>query len=83
LWGKVAVLKDYRSLELIANGARKVHQLRFNQDKGHLNSWKSFLSALQADSIPPIPYSHIVGVTAAAFASVKSLEESQPIRILD
>ena len=79
--GKVALLKDYRSLELINNGSRQVHQLRFNQDKGHFNSWKSFLSALQNGSTTPIPYAHIFGVTAAAFAAVEALAKSETIQI--
>ena len=79
--GKVAILKDFRTLELIAGGNRKAHQLRLGQDKGHLQSWKSFLAALQAHSSPPIPYDHILGVSAASFAAVESLAVSETIQI--
>ena len=81
--GKVALLKDYRSLELISNGHRKVHVLRFNQNKGHLNSWKAFLSSLQNGSTAPIPINHLLGVTAASFAAVEALNRFESICIED
>ena len=79
--GKVAVLKDFRSLELTANGQRTVHQLRFSQDKGHKNAWSAFVNALQNNGTPPIPYEQLFGVTAASFAAEESLATQETIKI--
>jgi len=79
--GRVAVLDDYRSLELIFNGRRKTHQSRLRQDKGHRAEWAAFANAIQADGPPSIPYDQIFGVMTASFASVQSLRSGKTILI--
>ncbi len=39
---RVAILDDFRSLELIKNGRRKMHTNALAQDKGHTAAWKFF-----------------------------------------
>lgn len=79
--GRVAVLDDFRRLETVHNGQRKTVQARLGQDKGHRDSWTSFLQAVKAGSTPPIPYDQLIGVTRATFAAVESLNDNQPVRI--
>ncbi len=71
--GRVAVLDNYRSLELINNGRRKMHRSRFKMDKGHQREWGVYSKAIQEGGSPPISYSEIFGVHRATFAAVKAL----------
>lgn len=79
--GRVAVLDDYRSLELIFNGRRKTDKSRLRQDKGHRAEWQAFAEAIQAGGPPSIPYDQIFGVMTATFASVQSLRLGKTISI--
>jgi predicted dehydrogenase/threonine dehydrogenase-like Zn-dependent dehydrogenase len=71
--GRVAVLDDFRSLELVKDGRRQRITARLRQDKGHLGEWQVFASALLAGSPPPIPYEHLFGVTRASLAALQAL----------
>jgi predicted dehydrogenase len=76
--GRVAVLDDFRSLELVSNGRRRIIRSRLRQDKGHQKAWETFVSAISLGGLPPIPYQQLVGVTQATFAAVKALRSGQP-----
>ena len=71
--GRVAVLDDYRTLEMVRDGQRKMVKSAFTQDKGHSNEMQSFVQAIRAGGPPPIPYEQMIGVTNAMFAAVESL----------
>lgn len=77
--GRVAILEDFRSLELIADGRSR----RFNraQDKGWVSEWKVFARAIREGGQPPIPYEQLIGVTQATLAAVESIHSQAPIRI--
>jgi len=79
--GRVAVLHDWRKLEMIHKGRKKVKRHLLRQDKGHECAWKAFLDALQGKKSPPIPYDQLIGVTQASFAAVESLRKGETIRI--
>ena len=79
--GRVAVLEDWRKLELVEKGHRKVHRHLLRQDKGHRGAWEAFLSTLQSDKTPPIPYEQLLGVTQASFAAVESLHSGKTVEI--
>ena len=79
--GKVAVLEDFRTLETIHNGRRSVRKSRLRQDKGHGAIWEAFSRAILAGGEPPIPYSHLYGVTRATFAAVQALRTGLTIEI--
>jgi len=79
--GRVAVLDDFRSLETVQNGRRKLSRSRFRQDKGHLAEWQAFVSAIINGGAPPIPYQQLVGVTQATFAAVDSLRRGEKVPI--
>jgi predicted dehydrogenase len=77
--GRVAVLDDFRSLELIHQGKRRVIRSLLRQDKGHRAEWEAFSQAIISGSIPPIPYEQLFGVTEATFAAVEALRSRQPV----
>ena len=79
--GRLAVLDDFRQLELVSGGKRQVHRSRYRQDKGHRAEWQAFVSAIQAGGPPPIPYPHLLGVTKSVFAALKSLREGRKINL--
>jgi len=71
--GRVAVLDDFRFLELVHNGQRQALRSRLRQDKGHLGEWQAFTQAILAGGAPPIPYEHIFGVQRMTFAALRAL----------
>ena len=81
--GRVAVLDDFRSLELIHNGKRTRMVSRMTQDKGHRAAWEAFLTAVRASRPAPIPYSELVAVTRASFGAVEALRSGSAQSIPD
>lgn len=79
--GRIAVLDDYRALELVSGGRRRVHRTRLRQDKGFAGEWRAFVSAIQAGGAPPIPYAQIDAVHRASFGAVESLRSGKPVEI--
>jgi predicted dehydrogenase/NADPH:quinone reductase-like Zn-dependent oxidoreductase len=79
--GRVAVLDDFRSLELVRDGKRNLIQSRLRQDKGHVEEWRSFIQAIRQGGPPPIPYEHIFGVSRATLAALEALRSGQRIKI--
>lgn len=77
--GKVAVLDDFRALDLTSDG--NTRGLRRNQDKGHRAIWQAFLVSLRAGGPPPIAYEQLLGGARAALAAVRSLETGKEIQL--
>ena len=77
--GRVAVLEDFRYLEMVRDGKRQVIQSRLRQDKGHQGEWEAFAQALQAGGPPPVPYDQLFGVSRAALAAVQALRRGAKI----
>ena len=76
--GQAAALDDFRTLELVKNGNRKVSRAPLRQDKGHRRAWEAFLATLRQGGEPPIPYTHLLGVTQATFMAAAALTEGRP-----
>jgi predicted dehydrogenase len=79
--GRIAVLDDFRALELVHNGQRRVVKSAFSQDKGHFNEMQAFVRAIRQGGQPPIPYEQLVGVTKATFAAVESIQSKSTIQV--
>jgi predicted dehydrogenase len=77
--GRVAVLDDFRSLETVWNGRRRL--VRKAQDKGWTGEWLAFTAAISAGCQPPIPYEQLAGVTRATFAVMESLRTGNIITV--
>jgi predicted dehydrogenase/threonine dehydrogenase-like Zn-dependent dehydrogenase len=75
--GRVAVLDDFRNLELVRDGRRQFLRARLGQDKGHRAAWQAFLNAARTGEAAPIPYEHLVGVTRATFAAMRALHSGK------
>ncbi len=78
--GKVAVLDDFRSLDLISESNHVTRRSLLGQDKGHKAAWIAFCEGIQTGK-PTIDYSHLIGVTRSSFAVMKSLETGKEIEI--
>jgi len=79
--GKIAVLDDFRSLEMVFQGRRRMTRSRFKQDKGHAASWNAFLDAVKSGGPPLIPYDQIISTTQATFAAVESIQTGVPVNL--
>ena len=80
--GRVAVLDDFRSLEMAHHGRRRTFRSRLRQDKGHQAEWLAFRDAILGGGDAPIPYQHLFGVTAATFAAVEALRSGEKVLIV-
>lgn len=79
--GNVAILDDFRQLELVSGGRRNIFRSPLGQDKGHRGSWAAFLQAVREGAQPPISYRDQIGVTRATFAVIQSLAENRPVEV--
>jgi predicted dehydrogenase len=79
--GHVAVLDDFRSLEMVNDGRRQVIRSRLRQDKGHRAEWEAFTAAVAAGGPSPIPYEHLFGVAQAMLAAVEALRSGETTAI--
>jgi len=75
---RVAVLHDFRSLDLIVDGRRQSRRAQGGQDKGHRAELRAFASAILAGGAPPIPMAQLFSVTQATFAAVDALRSGEP-----
>jgi predicted dehydrogenase len=79
--GCVAVLDDFRRLELRRDGRGKTYQSRLRQDKGHAAEWNAFVSA-RRDGLPaPVNFEEIRQSTLAVFAAVESLRRGSSVSL--
>src|SRR5271157_616526 len=78
--GKIAVLDDFRALELVENGNRKT--IKGAQDKGWKNEMLAFAKSIREGGEPPIPYEQLIGVTKASFAAVESIRNNNGSKII-
>jgi predicted dehydrogenase len=79
--GRIAVLDDFRNLELVSTGRREVIRSRLRQDKGHRAIWEAFISAIRSGGQPPIPYQDLYAVAQACFAALEAIQTKQPVVI--
>jgi predicted dehydrogenase len=77
--GTTAVLDDFRRLELVHGGHKKVHKSRLRQDKGHQEECNAFIAAVRKGSSLPIPLEELVAATLTTFAIEKSLRSGEPV----
>lgn len=79
--GRVAVLDDFRLLELVAEGRKEKKRSRLRQDKGHKAEWEAFVHAIRAGEPPPIPYDDLISTAKVSIAAVKSLHMQEALDI--
>ena len=79
--GRVAVLEDFRRLELVRGGKKRVLRSLLRQDKGHRDEWEAFVSAIRTGKESPIPFREIVGAMLATFTLEESRCLGQPVAV--
>lgn len=79
--GTVAVLEDFRRLEQIRGGKKRVLRSLLRQDKGHAGEWEAFVTAIKTGAESPIPLREIVSTMLATFALEESRGTGNPVVI--
>jgi len=79
--GAVAVLEDFRRLELVRHGRKQTFRSRFRQDKGHSGELEAFSAAIRGQGQPPIPFDEIVSATLATLRAVESCTSTQSAKV--
>jgi predicted dehydrogenase len=75
--GAVAVLEDFRCLELARYGRKQTFRSRFRQEKGHRGELEAFAAVIRGRGEPPIPFGEIVSVTLATLRAAESCSSEQ------
>jgi predicted dehydrogenase len=81
--GKIGILNDYRSLELVDDSRTINKKSRLKQDKGHQASWQAFLNAIQSGQREPIPYEQLLLSNYATLAANQALLSGETVNISD
>ncbi|HEY6339585.1 MAG TPA: Gfo/Idh/MocA family oxidoreductase [Candidatus Sulfotelmatobacter sp.] len=76
--GAVAVLEDFRRLELARIGRKHVIRSRWRQDKGHRAEWSAFAECIKKGSASAIPFEEIVCSTLATLRIQQSVATGKP-----
>jgi predicted dehydrogenase/threonine dehydrogenase-like Zn-dependent dehydrogenase len=79
--GSVAILEDFRRLELVRTGRKQITRARWGQDKGHKAEMQAFVDALRGKTPPPIPPEQIVDSTLATLRLQNSCQTGQPLTV--
>ncbi len=79
--GSVAILEDFRRLELVRHGRKQITRAHWAQDKGHKAEMQAFVDALRGKSPQPISFDQIVGSTLATLRLQNSCQTGQPLAV--
>ena len=80
--GRVALLDDFRRLELVLHGRHQVFRSWLRQDKGHAAEWAAFAQCIQLGGPSPIPFEEIVATTLATIRIADSLRFGQEQQVI-
>jgi predicted dehydrogenase/threonine dehydrogenase-like Zn-dependent dehydrogenase len=75
--GSVAILEDFRCLELVRHGRKRVTRARWRQDKGHKREMQAFIDAVRGSIVAPISLEQIVGSTLATLRLQNSCQTGE------
>jgi predicted dehydrogenase/threonine dehydrogenase-like Zn-dependent dehydrogenase len=79
--GRVAVLEDFRRLDLVRGAKKQIFRSRLRQDKGHRGECEAFIRAIQTGAAPPIPFAEIISTMLSTFALEESRCLGKPIPV--
>jgi predicted dehydrogenase/threonine dehydrogenase-like Zn-dependent dehydrogenase len=80
--GCVAVLDDFRRLELVRHGSKRIFRSWLKQDKGHAAEWAAFSECIRSGRPAPIPFEEIVATTLATIRIAASLRSGQEQQVI-
>jgi predicted dehydrogenase/threonine dehydrogenase-like Zn-dependent dehydrogenase len=78
--GAVAILEDFRRLELVRNGRKEISRARWSQDKGHKAEMRAFVKMLQG-KLPPVPFEQIVASTLTTLRLQNACQIGHPLDV--
>jgi predicted dehydrogenase/threonine dehydrogenase-like Zn-dependent dehydrogenase len=78
--GSVAVIDDFRHLELVKKGSRRKQNNRLGQDKGHAAELAAFLEGVRKGGSPVDPEVYFQ-ITLCTLQAVESLRSGQPEKV--
>ena len=79
--GCVAVLDDFRTLELWSHGRKTVVKSHLRQDKGHHAECEAFVRAIKDGTQSPIAFDAIANTTLATLRLAESVRSRQPLEV--
>jgi len=79
--GAVAVLDDFRRLDLVRHGRKETFRSLLRQDKGHRGELEAFAAAVRGRGEIPIPFEEIVSATLATLRAVESRSSGRPVDV--
>jgi predicted dehydrogenase/threonine dehydrogenase-like Zn-dependent dehydrogenase len=79
--GSVAVLDDFRRLDLMRHGRKTSSRSWLRQDKGHVAEWKAFSECIQSGHPAPIPFEEIAASTRATIRILDSLHSGCELKL--
>jgi predicted dehydrogenase len=79
--GAVAVLEDFRQLELSRNGKKETIRSRWRQDKGHRAEWAAFVRSIRVPTAPAISFDDLVCSTLATLRVQESISMGQRVAV--
>jgi predicted dehydrogenase/NADPH:quinone reductase-like Zn-dependent oxidoreductase len=79
--GNVAMLEDFRRLELVRGGEKRLFRSLLRQDKGHRGEWEMFVASIRNGAESPIPFREIVSTMQATFALEESRCLGRPVAV--
>jgi predicted dehydrogenase/threonine dehydrogenase-like Zn-dependent dehydrogenase len=77
----VAILEDFRRLELVRNGRKQIIRSRWKQDKGHGAEMQAFVDALRGKAPAPLSFEDIVNSTLTTLRLQNSCQTGQPLAV--
>jgi predicted dehydrogenase len=77
----VAILEDFRHLELVRHGRKQTTRARWLQDKGHKAEMRAFVAAVQGKVPPPIPFEEIVASTLATLRLQNACQVGETLKV--
>jgi predicted dehydrogenase len=78
--GRSAILDDYRTLTLLADG--KQSRKRARTDKGHRAEWESLVNVTRAGKPTPISVDALVTTHLATLGAINSARSGQPVDLV-
>ncbi len=79
--GSVAILEDFRRLELVRNGRKQISRARWAQDKGHGAEMRAFIDAVQSKTPPPIQFEQFVASTLTTLRLQNACQTGQSLEV--
>jgi predicted dehydrogenase len=79
--GSIAILDDFRTLELTRDAKRDRMTSKLRQDKGHRGEWEAFVDAIRTGTQSPIAFREIVATTLTTFRALDSARTGSAVDV--